>query len=492
MTQPGMYAQIAQQPSAREIYAARLVEEGLVTAEEVEKQVSDFQDYLDRAFDAGKELAPQKADWLDGEWKGFRLPDDDDRRGLTGVSAERLRRLGAAITTPPEGLDLHKTVGRVIERRGEAIRSGQNIDWGTAEHLAFATLLHEGYGVRLSGQDSARGTFVQRHSHLVDQTTGERHTPLNHLGEDQAEYEVIDSLLSEEAVLGFEYGYSLADPNTLTLWEAQFGDFSNGAQVYYDQFISSSERKWLRMSGLVCLLPHGYEGQGPEHSSARLERFLQMCAEDNMQVCNLTTPSNYFHVLRRQIHRAFRKPLIIMTPKSLLRHKLAVSRIEDFGPDDSFHRVLWDDAETAGREGKSRLVEDDKIRRVVLCSGKVYYDLFEAREDRQIDDIYLMRVEQFYPVPRKSLMQELKRFPQAEMVWCQEEPRNMGGWTFIRDEIEWCAKQVGVKAPRPKYAGRSPSAATATGLMSKHIEERDTLIGSALGEQPVEDSVVGA
>ena len=492
MTQPNMYAQISQQKTTREIYAERLVSEGLVTADEVEKQVTDFQDFLDRAFDAGKELEPQKADWLDGEWKGFRLPDDDDRRGVTGVSAERLLKLGEAITTVPDGVDVHKTVKRVIDRRKQVIQDGENIDWGTAEHLAFATLLDEGYPIRLSGQDSARGTFVQRHSHLVDQTTGERYTPLNNLGDGQAAYEVIDSLLSEEAVLGFEYGYSLADPNTLVLWEAQFGDFSNGAQVYFDQFISSAERKWLRMSGLVCLLPHGYEGQGPEHSSARLERFLQMAAEDNMQVCNLTTPANYFHALRRQIHREFRKPLIIMTPKSLLRHKLAVSKLEDMGQEDSFHRILWDDAETPGREGEVRLTGDDKIRRVVMCSGKVYYDLFEAREEKGVDDIYLMRVEQFYPVPRKSLMTELKRFPQAEMVWCQEEPRNMGGWTFIRDEIEWCAKQVGVKKPRPKYAGRPPAAATATGLMSKHIEERDSLIGAALGDSPVEDSVIGA
>ncbi len=492
MTQPNMYAQISAQKTTREIYADRLVSEGLVTADEVDKQVSDFQDYLDRAFDAGKKLEPQKADWLDGEWKGFRLPDDDDRRGITGVSAERLRKLGQAITTVPQGVDVHRTVKRVIDRRKQVIEEGENIDWGTAEHLAFAALLSEGYPVRLSGQDSARGTFVHRHSHLVDQTTGERYTPLNNLGKDQAGYEVIDSLLSEEAVLGFEYGYSLADPNTLVLWEAQFGDFSNGAQVYFDQFISSAERKWLRMSGLVCLLPHGYEGQGPEHSSARLERFLQMAAEDNMQVCNLTTPANYFHALRRQIHRDFRKPLIIMTPKSLLRHKLAVSKIEDMGPDDSFHRVLWDDAETPGREGNVKLASDNKIRRVVMCSGKVYYDLFEAREEKGVDDIYLMRVEQFYPVPRKSLMQELKRFAQAEMVWCQEEPRNMGGWTFIRDEIEWCAKQVGVKKPRPKYAGRPPAAATATGLMSKHIEERDALLGAALGDGPVEDSVIGA
>lgn len=492
MTQPVMYAQIKDQKTTREIYAERLVSEGLVGADEVEQQVKDFSDFLDKAFDEGKTFEATKADWLDGEWSGLGLPEDDERRGKTGVPVKKLQEIGKAITTVPESLDIHKTVDRVIARRGESYASGNDIDWGGAEHLAFATLLEEGFPIRLSGQDSARGTFVHRHSHFIDQTTGERYTPLNHIGEGQAPYEVIDSLLSEEAVLGYEYGYSLADPNCLTLWEAQFGDFSNGAQVFFDQFISSAERKWLRMSGLVCLLPHGYEGQGPEHSSARLERFLQMCAEDNMQVVNITTPANYFHALRRQIHRDFRKPLIIMTPKSLLRHKLATSTLDDFNTKSSFHRVLWDDAETPGREGKVKLTSDDKIRRVVMCSGKVYYDLFEAREERGDDDVYLLRVEQFYPVPRKSLMQELKRFPQAEMVWCQEEPRNMGGWTFMRDEIEWACNQVGAKHPRPKYAGRPPSAATATGLLAQHNKEKDALIAAALGDQPVEDSIVSA
>ncbi|MEO0467249.1 MAG: 2-oxoglutarate dehydrogenase E1 component [Pseudomonadota bacterium] len=489
-TQPLMYKKIKEHPPTRKLYARRLIEEGVTTREEVTAKNEGFEAYLDAQFDEGKQLPPQKAQWLDGEWSGFKLPDDDDRRGVTGVSEERLRNLGQTITTVPDGVELHRTLKRVIDARGRVISEGQNMDWASAEHLAFATLLDEGYAVRLSGQDSGRGTFSQRHSHFVDQKTGNRFTPLNEMREGQAPYEVIDSLLSEEAVLGFEYGYSLADPNTLVLWEAQFGDFANGAQVFFDQFISSAERKWLRMSGLVCLLPHGYEGQGPEHSSARLERFLQMCAEDNMQVCNLTTPANYFHALRRQIHRDFRKPMIIMTPKSLLRHKLAVSRIEDLGADSSFHRILWDDAETPGREGKVKLVADEKMRRVVLCSGKVYYDLFEAREERGEDDVYLLRVEQFYPVPRKSLVKELKRFPNAQMVWCQEEPRNMGGWTFIRDEIEWCAGQAGVAQPRPTYAGRPPSASTATGLMARHIEERDNLINAALSVDEVGDKIV--
>ena len=336
-TQPVMYDKIKGHESTREIYAKRLVEEGLVTADEVKQQIKEFEEFLDKAFDDGKSLKTEKADWLDGEWAGLGLPEDDERRGKTGVSKKKLTEIGEAMTSVPEDVDIHKTLRRVIDARREAITSGSGIDWATAEHLAFATLLDEGFPVRLSGQDSGRGTFSQRHSHFIDQKTGKRFTPLNNISEDQAPYEVIDSLLSEEAVLGYEYGYSLADPNALVLWEAQFGDFSNGAQVYFDQFISSAERKWLRMSGLVCLLPHAYEGQGPEHSSARLERFLQMCAEDNMQVVNLTTPANYFHALRRQIHRDFRKPLIIMTPKSLLRHKLATSSVDDFNTKSSFN-----------------------------------------------------------------------------------------------------------------------------------------------------------
>ena len=491
-TQPVMYNEIKAHPSTRELYGQRLVAEGVLTTEELDQQVADFEVYLDKEFEASKKFKAKKADWLDGEWKGLGLPEDDERRGKTGVAKKRLQQLGQSITTVPDNIEIHKTLARVIDGRATAISKGEGLDWATAEHLAFGALLEEGFPVRLSGQDVGRGTFSQRHSHFIDQTSGERYTPLNHISDKQAHYEVIDSLLSEEAVLGYEYGYSLADPNTLTLWEAQFGDFANGAQVFFDQFISSAERKWLRMSGLVCLLPHGYEGQGPEHSSARLERFLQMCAEDNMQVCNLTTPANYFHAIRRQIHRDFRKPLIIMTPKSLLRHKLATSSLDDMTTKSSFHRILWDDAETPGREGKVKLAKDNKIRRVVMCSGKVYYDLFEAREELGIDDVYLMRIEQFYPVPRRSIMHELKRFQGAELVWCQEEPRNMGGWSFIRDEIEWCATQIEAKMPRPRYAGRPPSAATATGLMSKHKAEMAAFINSALGPDPVDDKIVAS
>jgi 2-oxoglutarate dehydrogenase E1 component len=333
--------------------------------------------------------------------------------------------------------------------------------------------------VRLSGQDSERGTFSQRHSVLIDQENEQRYTPFNNLSDKQARYEVINSMLSEEAVLGFEYGYSLAEPSALTLWEAQFGDFANGAQVLFDQFISSGERKWLRMSGLVCLLPHGYEGQGPEHSSARLERFLSMCAEDNMQVANCTTPANYFHILRRQLNRDFRKPLILMTPKSLLRHRRAVSRLDEFGPDTSFHRLLWDDAQTLPGE-KIKLVADDKIRRVVISSGKVYYDLYEEREKRGIDDIYLLRIEQLYPFPTKALMAELSRFKQAEIVWCQEEPRNMGGWVFVDIFLEWVLNQIGAKHRRARYAGRPAAASTAVGQMSLHLAQLKQFLDEAL------------
>jgi 2-oxoglutarate dehydrogenase E1 component len=371
-------------------------------------------------------------------------------------------------------------VQRFLDTRAKAIDTGVGIDWATGEALAFCTLMEEGHHVRLSGQDSERGTFSQRHSVLFDQEDESRYTPFNHLGPNQGHYEVINSLLSEEAVLGFEYGYSLAEPKALTVWEAQFGDFANGAQVLFDQFISSGERKWLRMSGLVCLLPHGYEGQGPEHSSARLERFLQMCAEDNMQVVYPTTPANYFHMLRRQLKREIRKPLIVMTPKSLLRHKRAVSTLAELGSDTSFHRVLFDDAEKPSAEG-TRLAADGKIRRVVLCSGKVYYDLYEEREKRGIDDIYLMRIEQLYPLPLKTLVQELARFKGAEFVWCQEEPRNMGAWHFIEPYLEWVLNQIHATHKRPRYAGRAASAATATGLMSKHLAQLKAFLDEALG-----------
>jgi 2-oxoglutarate dehydrogenase E1 component len=480
-TQPVMYKRIATHPSTLELYSRRLITEGVMTEGEVEKAKADWRARLDAELEAGSGYKPNKADWLDGKWAGFKSADaeEDPRRGVTGVDVAVLRDIGRKITKVPDGFRVHRTVQRFLENRAKSIENGVGIDWATGEALAFCTLLQEGHHVRLSGQDSERGTFSQRHSVLIDQEDESRYTPFNHLGGDQGHYEVINSLLSEEAVLGFEYGYSLAEPKALTVWEAQFGDFANGAQVLFDQFISSGERKWLRMSGLVCMLPHGYEGQGPEHSSARLERFLQMCAEDNMQVVHATTPANFFHVLRRQLHREIRKPLILMTPKSLLRHKRAVSRLDELGDNTTFHRLLYDDAVMLPDE-KIKLVPDDKIRRVVLCSGKVYYDLYEEREKREIDDVYLMRVEQLYPVPLKALVQELGRFKNAELVWCQEEPRNMGAWHFIEPYLEWVLNQIHAPNKRPRYAGRAAAAATATGLMSKHLAQLKALLDEAL------------
>jgi 2-oxoglutarate dehydrogenase E1 component len=480
-TQPVMYKKIASHPTTLEIYAKRLVAEGVMTEGEVEKAKADWRARLDAELEAGSGYKPNKADWLDGKWAGFKSADqeEDARRGVTGVDISVLKDIARKITKVPDGFRVHRTIQRFLDNRAKAIDTGVGLDWATGEALAFCTLLQEGHHVRLSGQDSERGTFSQRHSVLIDQEDESRYTPFNHLGGDPGHYEVINSLLSEEAVLGFEYGYSLAEPTALTIWEAQFGDFANGAQVLFDQFISSGERKWLRMSGLVCMLPHGYEGQGPEHSSARLERFLQMCAEDNMQVVYATTPANFFHVLRRQLHREIRKPLILMTPKSLLRHKRAVSRLDELGAGTTFHRILYDDAQMAP-DDKTKLVPDDKIRRVVLCSGKVYYDLYDEREKRGIDDVYIMRVEQLYPVPLKALVQELGRFKGAELVWCQEEPRNMGPWHFIEPYLEWVLNQINAPNRRPRYAGRAASAATATGLMSKHLAQLKALLDEAL------------
>jgi 2-oxoglutarate dehydrogenase E1 component len=480
-TQPLMYKAIATHPTTLEIYGNKLIGEGVTGAAEVDKMKADWRKRLDDELEAARSYRANKADWLDGRWAGFKAGGavDEPRRGHTGVAIATLKDIGQKITTLPPGFHLHRTLTRFLDHRRKAIETGSGIDWATAEALAFCSLLRDGNRVRLSGQDSERGTFSQRHSVLIDQETEQRYTPFNNIGEGQARFEVINSMLSEEAVLGFEYGYSLAEPNALTLWEAQFGDFANGAQVVFDQFISSGERKWLRMSGLVCLLPHGYEGQGPEHSSARLERFLQMCAEDNMQVANCTTPANYFHILRRQLKRDFRKPLILMTPKSLLRHRRAVSQLDEMGPDTTFHRLLWDDAQLLPDE-KIKLVPDEKIRRVVLCSGKVYFELYEEREKRGIDDVYLLRIEQLYPFPTKALMAELTRFRDAEIVWCQEEPRNMGAWVFVDIFLQWVLNQIEAKHRRPRYAGRPASASTAVGQMSLHLAQLKQFLDEAL------------
>jgi len=478
-TNPAMYTRIKRHKTTLQLYTERLVRDGLIPEGEIEDMKAAFQARLNEEFETAKDYKPNKADWLDGRWSHLDREGEDYTPGDTAIAPETLAEVGAALTRVPDRFDLHKTVGRQLEAKREMFATGKGFDWATAEALAFGSLLTEGFPVRLSGQDCTRGTFSQRHSAFIDQTTEERFYPLNHIREGQSRYEVIDSMLSEYAVLGFEYGFSLSEPNALVMWEAQFGDFANGAQIMFDQFINSGERKWLRMSGLVMLLPHGFEGQGPEHSSARLERFLQLSAEDNWIVANCTTPANYFHILRRQIHRSFRKPLVLMTPKSLLRHPMCISRAEEFTTGSTFHRVLWDDAEKGNSTLK--LQPDARIRRVVICSGKVYFDLLAERDAQGLDDVYLLRLEQFYPFPALSMVRELERFKQAEIVWCQEEPKNQGGWSFVEPNLEWVLTRIKARSTRATYAGRAASASPATGLASRHKAEQAALVAEALG-----------
>ena len=471
-TQPVMYRTIAKHPPVRELYAKQLVEEQRVDASVPGALAERWQRHLEEQFEAASSYKPNQADWLGGAWSGLSIARAGDRRGTTAVSREDMAAVGQALVTVPDGFSLNSKIARQLKAKAQMIETGAGIDWATAEALAFGTLVREGYPVRLSGQDSGRGTFSQRHAVLVDQDSGAKHVPLLHVDDDQATFEVHDSPLSEFAVVGFEYGFSLAEPRALVLWEAQFGDFANGAQVVFDQFVSSGESKWLRMSGLVLLLPHGYEGQGPEHSSARLERFLQLCGEDNWQVVYPTTPANYFHVLRRQIHRDFRKPLVVMTPKSLLRHRECVSNIDMFVDGSSFHRVLYEDVE---------LEPADRINRVVLCSGKVYYDLKKARDESARRDVTILRIEQLYPWPDAVLGEEIAKFPNADIVWCQEEPRNMGAWHYVDRRIEAILIEIGHKTRRPIYAGRREAASPATGLLRRHNMEQQALIEAALG-----------
>lgn len=481
-TQPLMYAAIKNHPSVVKIYAEKLKAEGVLTDEQFVQMESEFVRYLEDEFEAAKDYRVNKADWFEGKWEGLGLADKDHekRRADTGVSELMLREVGEQITSYPEKFNIHRTLKRVLDNKQKMFESGKGFDWATAEALAFGTLLREGNDVRLSGQDCGRGTFSHRHAVFVDQKTEDRHIPLKEVNPEQ-HFEVLDSHLSEFGVLGFEYGFSTAHPKSLTLWEAQFGDFANGAQIIIDQFICSAEAKWLRMSGLVMLLPHGYEGQGPEHSSARLERYLQLSAEDNWQVVNCTTPANYFHVLRRQMHRSFRKPLIVMAPKSLLRHKRCVSTLEEFGPGSQFHRVLWDDADHDNGVSNMKLKADSKIRKVVLCSGKVYFDILEERDARGQDDTYILRVEQLYPFPARALETELKRFKNVEsIIWCQEEPKNMGSWTSVNEPLEDLLISMKMPVTRARFAGRAASASTATGQASKHAAQQKALVNEAL------------
>jgi len=474
-TQPLMYKKIRSHPSPVEVYGGQLVNESTITEENLNEKIKDFKNLLDQQYKSAKDYQP-KIEWFEGTWSRYKPERGKDKRGVSGYDISKLKEISDKICTIPSEKKIHKTIQKILEQRKNSVTKGSGIDWSTAEALAFGSLLEEGYPVRLVGQDSARGTFSQRHSVLKNQDDSSRYIPLNNISKNQKRFEVIDSFLSELAVLGFEYGYSLVEPNTLTLWEAQFGDFANGAQVVIDQFIASGERKWTRASGLVMLLPHGYEGQGPEHSSARLERFLQLCANDNLQVVNCTTPANYYHALRRQMHRDFRKPLIVMTPKSLLRNKLCVSNIEDFGKDTFFHRVLEDHALNQ-KNGFIELEKSSKIKKVILCSGKVYFDLLDAREKLKKNNVVLYRIEQLYPFPAKSLVKELKKYAQSsKFYWCQEEPKNMGAWFSVRDYIQWTLDTINANNNKISYIGRSPDASTATGYAKRHISQQQEII----------------
>ncbi len=473
-TQPLMVAAIKSHPTIFEVYSKRLVAEGSFTAEETSTVFQDFMVRMEQDFQAASTYKPNRADWLEGKWQGLEAAQHagEDTQPLTGVTLDTLREVGLSISKVPASFNINPKIAKQLEAKQVMIETGEGLDWATAEALAFGTLLIEDTPVRLSGQDVGRATFSQRHATLHDQLNEERYRPLSHIRPDQARFEAHDSPLSEAAVLGFDYGYSLAEPHALVCWEAQFGDFSNGAQIIIDQFIASSESKWLRLSGIVLLLPHGYEGQGPEHSSCRIERFLQLSAEENWQVANCSTPANYFHILRRQVRRNFRKPLVLATPKSLLRHKSCVSSLRDFAAGTSFQTVIGD--ATPG------LQQDGKINRAVLCSGKVYYDLLAAREAQKITDVALIRVEQFYPFPHKLLAQQLARYPKAEIIWCQEEPENQGAWTFLDRRIEGVLKEINHQARRPVYVGRAAAAAPATGSLKRHNKEQEALVNQAL------------
>ncbi len=475
-TQPLMYKKIRSHPTTTKVYGEKLIHEGSITEKYLKNSIKEFKELLDDQYKNAKDYKP-KIEWFEGTWSRYKPDRGKDKKGITGYDINKLKGLSDKINTIPEEFNIHKTISKVLENRKLVVRKENGIDWSAAEALAFGSLLNEGYPVRLVGQDSGRGTFSQRHSVLRNQTDNSRYVPLNNISKSQKKFEIVDSFLSELAVLGFEYGYSLVEPNTLTIWEAQFGDFANGAQVVIDQFIASGERKWSRASGLVMLLPHGYEGQGPEHSSARLERFLQLCSNDNMQVVNCTTPANYFHALRRQMHRDFRKPLVIMTPKSLLRHKNCVSNLSDFGIQNSFHRFLWDHAIDPKSKGFIKLKNPKKIRKVILCSGKIYFDLLEAREKLKADDILFLRIEQLYPFPAKSLAKELKVYAKnAQFYWCQEEPQNMGAWFSVRDYIQWTLDNIKANNKVISYIGRSSDASPATGYAKRHFSQQQEII----------------
>ena len=470
-TQPLMYQAIKNHPTTHKIYEKKIIEEKILNAEDTKKNQENFKKFLDNEFGTAKSYKPNKADWLEGSWEGFSTASFDARKGTTSVNEKELLSIARKINKIPENFNAHKRVKKIFEERLESIEQGEAIDWASAETLACASLLNEGFGVRLSGQDSGRGTFGHRHAVLYDQVDEKRFVPLRHFDKKQGYFEIVDSFLSEFGVLGFEYGYSQADPQTLVIWEAQFGDFANAAQVIIDQFITTGERKWLRMSGITLLMPHGHEGQGPEHTSSRIERFLQMCAEDNIQIVNCSTPANYFHVLRRQLHRNFRKPLVIMTPKSTLRHKRNVSPISDFTNGSTFHRLMRNNL--TGQEEK-------KVNRVLLCSGKIYFELQEQIEIMKKRNIFILRFEQLYPFPYESVRQELERFSKTELIWVQEEPKNMGAWGFVKSRIKNVMRSVKTQQQQLYYVGRRAAASPATGVYDRHLANQKNILRLAI------------
>ena len=467
-TQPIMYRKIADHPFVTKIYADKLIKEKKITEEQAKRVYDNRNQFLEEEFQAGSNYLPNKADWLEGKWTGLKkAPGLEERRGITGVTIDKIKKIGEILTSVPRDFEIHKKLQRVLDNRKKALKDGTNIDWSTAEQLAFGTLLLEGNPVRLSGQDCGRGTFSQRHAVFIDQNTEERYIPLSNINENQGSFEVIDSPLSEAGVLGFEYGFSQAEPNALVMWEAQFGDFANGAQVIVDQFISSGEAKWLRMSGLVMLLPHGYEGQGPEHSSARIERFLQLCASENIQVCVPSTPSQIFHLLRRQAIRKMRTPLVVISPKSLLRNPEAVSTLEDLY-NGSFSCVIDDDS------------DKKKVNKVIMCSGKVFYDLYKKKKENNIKDIALIRIEQLYPFPYDDLEEILTKYENVqEFVWCQEEPLNQGAWFSHRHRIQRVIDRIDT-SKEVSLVSRPAAAAPAVGLMKLHLQQQEELVNKAL------------
>jgi len=465
-----MYKKIALHPSTLEIYAKRLISEGVMTEGEVNKARADWRVRLDAEFEAGSGYKPNKADWLDGKWAGFKIAgeEEDARRGVTGVDVNVLKDIGRKITKVPDGFRVHRTIQRFLENRAKAIDNGVGIDWATGEALAFCSLLEEGHHVRLSGQDSERGTFSHRHAVLHDPTTGETHAPLQHLPTASASFEAYNSTLSEYAALGFEYGYSVAAPETLVLWEAQFGDFVNGAQIVIDQFVVSGRSKWGQTSRLTHLLPHGYEGNGPEHSSARLERFLQLAAQDNIRVANCTTSAQFFHLLRRQALDATARPLVVMTPKGLLRLKQATVTLDEL-TSGSFQPVLPEPGERAG------------MHRLVLCSGKVYYDIAGHDVRGLASGVHVARIELLYPFPLEQTSALVASFPDLrEIVWAQEEPQNMGAWRSIRHRLEDAAGQASA-VERIRYVGRPWRASPSEGYPTLHQHEQDRIVREALG-----------